>query len=120
MDGPIDQAVFDGLLEMTGGDLAFVDELVDTYLDDGREQVAALEAAAAAGEIDALVRPAHSLKTNSLNVGASELGELCRALEADARTGTIGDAAGRVAAIAAGFELAGEALLAARAARPPD
>jgi len=117
MDGPIDQAVFDGLVEMTGGDLAFVDELVDTYLDDGREQLAALRAAVGAGDTAALIRPAHSLKTNSLNVGATELGGLCRDLEAAARIGSVEDTAARVASIAVGFDRAGDALLAERTAR---
>ena len=115
--GPIDAAVFDALVEMTGGELSFVDELVDTYLDDGTRQVAALQEAVAADDVSAFVLPAHSLKSNSLNVGATELGGLCRDLEERARTGDVPDAAGRVAAIAAGFAAAREALLAQRAAR---
>ena len=35
MAGPIDAATFANLVEMTGGDLEFVDELVDTYLEEG-------------------------------------------------------------------------------------
>ena len=38
---------FANLVEMTGGELDFVDELVDTYLDDGESQLAAMRAAAA-------------------------------------------------------------------------
>jgi HPt (histidine-containing phosphotransfer) domain-containing protein len=116
-DGPINRETFDGLLEMTGGDLAFVDELVDTYLEDGRDQIAALEAAAAGSDVTALVRPAHSLKTSSLNVGAMELGGLCQDLEQRARTGGVDDATARVASIAEGFALVSKALLAERAAR---
>jgi two-component system sensor histidine kinase BarA len=117
-DGPIDKAVFDALVEMTGGEMAFVDELVDTYLDDGREQVAALRAAAAAADVPGLVRPAHSLKSSSLNLGALELGGLCRDLEEQSRTGAVDFADARVAAIAAGFDRVGAALRAKRMDRP--
>ena len=116
---PIDPAVFAGLVEMTGGEMAFVDELVDTYVEDGAAQVAALEAAVAAGSSrETLVRPAHSLKSSSLNVGAVIVGEQCRELEEAARGGSLPDAAARVAAIAASYEEAATALLAARATHP--
>ena len=49
MSGPaIDRETLDRLLDITGGDVEFLDELVDTYLEDGRAQVAALQAAVAA------------------------------------------------------------------------
>jgi HPt (histidine-containing phosphotransfer) domain-containing protein len=114
---PIDPAVFASLLEMTGGDLAFVDELVDTYIEEGRSLVARLRMAAADGSTDELLRAAHSLKSSSQNVGALTLGERCRVLEAEARAGSVADAAGAVEAIAAGFDEARGALLAGREAR---
>jgi HPt (histidine-containing phosphotransfer) domain-containing protein len=113
---PIDAATFANLLEMTGGDLAFVDDLVDTWLEEGATLVAALQAASA-GPPDDLVRPAHSLKSSSLNVGALELGSRCRELEEAARGGPVSDAPDRVAAIAAGFADARDALLAQREQR---
>jgi HPt (histidine-containing phosphotransfer) domain-containing protein len=118
---PIDRAAFDALVDMTGGEMDFVDELVDTYVEDGQQQIAALGDAIAAGDTAALVRPAHSLKSNSLNVGAMDLGELCRELEERARRGDVPDAAERVAAIDAGFAAVREALIADRAERagPP-
>lgn len=117
MTEPIDAATFQGLVEMTGGDLEFIDELVDTYIDDGQGQVAALREAAAARNVGELVRPAHSLKSSSLNLGALRLGELSRQLEEDARSGGVTDATDRVDAIAAAFDEAKGALLAERAAR---
>jgi HPt (histidine-containing phosphotransfer) domain-containing protein len=116
-DPAIDPAAFARLVEMTGGELDFVDELVDTYLEDGAAQVAALGVAAAAGDIEGLVRPAHSLKSSSLNVGALGLGDLGRRLEEAARTGAVADAADRVAAISFGFEGVRTALLDERARR---
>lgn len=116
---PIDRATFERLLEMTGSDLEFLDELVDTYLDDGATQIAALEAAVAAGSVEELVRPAHSLKGSSLNIGALRLGELSRGLEEAARGGAADDAARAVTEIAAAFAEARSALLAEREARQP-
>jgi two-component system sensor histidine kinase BarA len=117
-DEPIDAAVFANLRDMTGGDHEFVDDLVDTFIDDGRRQVDALQAAVAAGDREALIRPAHSLKSGSLNVGAMRLGVLCRELEETARTsGELPDAAERVGAIASAMDSAAVALLEARAAR---
>lgn len=116
-DGPIDEATFAGLLEMTGGDLEFVDELVDTYLADGAQQLAALRDAVAAGSADGLVRPAHSLKSSSLNVGALVVGELARSLEEASRAGDVPDAADRVDAIAVAFADARDALLDERGRR---
>jgi HPt (histidine-containing phosphotransfer) domain-containing protein len=117
-DGPaIDAAVFANLVEMTGGDYAFVDDLVDTYLDDGQTQILALSDAAASGDQPGLVRPAHSLKSSSVNIGALRLGELSRDLEERARSGVIDDARDRVAAIAGAFEGARHALLDERGRR---
>lgn len=113
----LDPAAFAHLLEITGDDLDFVDGLVDTFLDDGRTQLAAMRAAAAAGDTAALVRPVHSLKSSSANVGAAALADACRALEADARSGSVPEVLARVTACEEAFEAAREALLAERATR---
>jgi HPt (histidine-containing phosphotransfer) domain-containing protein len=113
----IDQATFDRLLEMTGGELDFVDELVDTYLEDGEQLVEQLRDAAGRGAVGDLVRPVHSLKSSSLNVGALTLGEQCRTLEEAARNGDVPHAAEWVERIATGFDDARRALLAERAGR---
>ena len=115
---PIDAAAFANLLEMTGGDPGFVDELVDTYLDEGATLVARLRIAADTGATEELMRAAHSLKSSSVNVGALSLGERCRSVEADARDGHVANATGRVAEIAAAFDEARTALLAGRERRP--
>ena len=118
--GPIDQATFDRLVEMTGGELDFVDELVDTYIEDGRNQVEGLRAALERGDTEALVRAAHSLKSSSVNVGALALGDRCRALEEAARAGAVPDAAERIDAIASSFERVWTVLLDERARRAQD
>jgi HPt (histidine-containing phosphotransfer) domain-containing protein len=111
MTGPaIDAEAFARLLEITGGDPEFLAELVDTYLQDGAAQVEALRVAATSGDIEGVVRPAHTLKSSSASVGAMPLAELCRTLEADARSGHVPDLAARVAAVADAFTAASAAL----------
>ena len=85
----LDPEAFRHLLDITGGDLAFVDELIDTYIDDAMVQLEAMRGAAAAGDAEAMVRPAHSLKSSSANVGATAVAEASRTLEADGRSGSI-------------------------------
>ena len=116
-DGPIDRATWERLVEMTGGELEFVDELVDTYLWDGSDQVAELRAAMSAGDTVSLGRAAHSLKSGSLTIGALEVGERARSLEEAARAGAVPDATRQVEGVAAAFDEAALALRAARAAR---
>ena len=77
----------------------------------------ALRAAGEADDIAGVVRPAHSLKSNSVNVGATVLAELCRSLEADARAGAVPDMQARIAAADAEFAEVRDALLAERRAR---
>jgi HPt (histidine-containing phosphotransfer) domain-containing protein len=117
MSSPIDAATMANLLEITGGDQGFVDELVDTYIAEGARIVGELVAAAEAGSVADLVRPAHSLKSSSLNVGALALGELCRQLEHDALVGTVDGPVERAAEVRTAFDEARAALLEERAGR---
>jgi HPt (histidine-containing phosphotransfer) domain-containing protein len=113
----VDRAALDRLLAVTGGDAAFLDELVDAFLADAPTQLGALRGAADSGIITELVRPAHSLKTNSANMGAESLAELCRSLEVVARGGSVDDPVSRVRAIEAEFEKVRDALRAMRSGR---
>jgi HPt (histidine-containing phosphotransfer) domain-containing protein len=117
IDPSIDRDTYDHLLEITGGDLEFLDELVETYLADAEQQLEAMRGAAAADDAAALIRPVHTLKSSSANVGALTLAEVCRSLEADARAGAVPDFAARVESCATTFEAARRRLLALRASR---
>jgi HPt (histidine-containing phosphotransfer) domain-containing protein len=109
-DDALDPAALQYLLEITGGDEAFLDELVETFVHDAHDQLRSLREAVEAGSVEGLVRPAHSLKSNAANVGATRLAELCRDLEADARAGMVAAPAERVAAIEAEFAVVHDAL----------
>lgn len=83
----LDDAVIAELRESTGGDMDFVRELVEAYIDEGRGYLEAMVAAAAAGDAEAMLRPAHTLKSSSATMGAMRLAGLCRAIEEAARDG---------------------------------
>ncbi|HEY6607851.1 MAG TPA: Hpt domain-containing protein [Candidatus Limnocylindria bacterium] len=99
----IDAQVLDELKASVAGDLAFVRDLVDTYVADSAGQVDAIEAAVTASDADALVRPAHTLKSSSATVGAVQLSATARTLEMAGRSGTLaGEDAGRAASVLRG------------------
>ena len=100
----IDRGVLDGLLESLGGDLDFLAELLQTYFDDSPRQIAAMRAAVAAGDAEALRRAAHSLKSNSANFGALALSAKCKELELLGKAGTLDGAADKIAVVAADYE----------------
>jgi PAS domain S-box-containing protein len=104
----IDQAVFERLAETMGG--GFVVELIDTFRDDAREQIDTLRRALAGTDLEAFRRAAHSLKSTSESLGASDLAELARELEAQARAGSLEGAGDRVERLAGEYESAARAL----------
>ena len=84
----LDASVLAALSDSVGGDDAFVADLVETYLADGAVQLAAIDDAVRSSEAEALVRPAHTLKSSSRTVGANRLGELSRQIEMLGRSGS--------------------------------
>jgi len=76
------------------GDVDLVREILGLFRDDAPLQLAALEAAVAAGEWPAVTRYAHSIKGSSGNVGGLRVEAVSGALEAAARAGETGRARG--------------------------
>ena len=99
MTGPdvLDRAALDTLLESVGGDVEFLDELVDEYLDDSPHQFALMRQALSDGDCEAFRRAAHSLKSNSVTFGAMTLSTMCRELEYMGRDGEFAGASERIA-----------------------
>ena len=112
----VDPAALDRMLELVGGDIEFFDELVDTFLEDAVTQLEAMRLASSV-DAESLVRPAHSMKTNCANMGATALAQLCRDLEGAARAGDLNGATERVAAAEQEFAAVRTELLALREAR---
>jgi len=94
----LDEAVLAELSASVQGDRSFVIELINAYLADGPAMVDAIEAAVAADDAAALVRPAHTLKSSSATVGALRLAATSRELEMAARSGSLASTASAAAA----------------------
>ncbi|MBV6450102.1 MAG: histidine kinase [Anaerolineae bacterium] len=90
----IDQATFDNLKQMSGED--FINELIDTCLEDAPKLVMELRAALAAQDSDSFRRAAHSLKSNAATFGALGVAELAKELETLGRENRLTDAGNRL------------------------
>jgi HPt (histidine-containing phosphotransfer) domain-containing protein len=107
----LNESILDELRASVGDDRGFVVDLIQAYLSDGEKHVADVEAAVAANDAAALVRPAHTLKSSSATVGAEILAAGARELELAGRSGTLSDAATeRAAELRAAWNEAGAAL----------
>ena len=97
----IDPEAWETLKSMT--DSAFLVELIDTYLNDAPALLEQMRTGLAGGDIEAVRRAAHSLKSNSASFGATRLADASRELEMIARSGTLDGAAPQLAAIEAAY-----------------
>jgi CheY-like chemotaxis protein/HPt (histidine-containing phosphotransfer) domain-containing protein len=100
-NGPVlNREIVDDLREIMGEEFV---ALVRVFLEDAPGALQKLERAASQGEIDALVGPAHSLKSTSANLGALALSDIARTIEHGARQRTLSDPAREVAALGQEF-----------------
>ncbi|HLO50014.1 MAG TPA: PAS domain S-box protein [Kamptonema sp.] len=65
-------------------DLDFLNNLINSYLEDASKQLQTLRLAASRSDAIALKRTAHTLKSTSSNFGAKTLSKLCKVLESAA------------------------------------
>ena len=89
MPETIDRVAVARLLAMVGDDPDFVDELVDDYLAEAPQLAAAVRAAMDAGDADAVVLPAHTLKGTSANLGGVRVAEIAQGIEERGRAGDL-------------------------------
>ena len=75
----VDKATFNELKEMSGAD--FINELIDTFLEDAPKLVDELKSSLEANNADSFRRAAHSMKSNAATFGANELAMLAKELE---------------------------------------
>ena len=108
MSETIDSTALATLLETIGGDKAFVDELIETFLEDAPGMLNDMDQAVSEKDAVKLRLVSHSLKTNSAQFGATVLFELCRDIEIQAKEGNL--AATQVAEARAEFEKVRQAL----------
>jgi HPt (histidine-containing phosphotransfer) domain-containing protein len=106
----LDQAALAGLLDSLDGDVGFLQELVDTYLESTPGLLDAMRQAALDGDGTALQRAAHSLKSGSANMGALALAGQCKQLEDMGRSGALTGAEERIQTVAAAYGEVAQAL----------
>ena len=94
----VDGATFDELVASTGGDPAFIQELIDTYLTDAPDLFGQMRSSLTANDADTFRRAAHSLKSNSASLGALTLSAMAKDLEMMGKAGTLGGVAAKLAA----------------------
>jgi HPt (histidine-containing phosphotransfer) domain-containing protein len=87
--GPLDSTALTTLLDATGGDPAFLAEMIDAYLADSTALFGTIDAALAGGRPAELQRAAHSLKSNSATFGAMALAEICKGIEERCKSGRL-------------------------------
>jgi HPt (histidine-containing phosphotransfer) domain-containing protein len=89
----LDATVLDELRESIGGDEEFVRDLIATFLAEEPLNVEQIAAAAQSGDAEAIVRPAHTLKSSSAAIGAARLSAISRQIEFAGREGRVADLA---------------------------
>lgn len=110
MNGAVDRATLEDLIESTGGDVEFVVELIDAYLADAPTHVAAMRRAADEDDATLMNRAAHTLKSSSASLGALTLSALSRDVEELARRGSTDEGAALLPGIEAEWAHVEEAL----------
>jgi len=114
--GAIDAKTFEELVSSTGGDPAFVNELIDTYLSDAPALFDQMRSALTSGDAESFRRAAHSLKSNSASLGVLTLSALAKELEMMGKANTLDGAPGKIAAADVEFGRVKTALAARRQA----
>jgi HPt (histidine-containing phosphotransfer) domain-containing protein len=98
----IDITTFDELKQMSGDE--FINELIDTFLEDAPKMIAELEAAFSANDADVFRRAAHSMKSNAATFGASELAALAKELEMLGKEKRLAETGDRLKHLAEAYE----------------
>jgi two-component system sensor histidine kinase/response regulator len=90
-DPPVDLDTFRREMREAGVEEA-VDAILDTFVQSADERIAALTAALASGEAEAIKRAAHAFKSSAGTIGAKRLAALLQELEATAEGGDVAQA----------------------------
>ena len=90
----LDRSVLDELVSSVGDDRLFVADLARTFLSDATAHIDAIAQAGSAGDPDAIIRPAHTLKSSSATLGCLRLASVARTVELEGREGRVAAVAG--------------------------
>ncbi|MCH2558722.1 MAG: Hpt domain-containing protein [Alcanivorax sp.] len=97
----LNDGVIAELRDIMGGDF---DTLVESYRQDGRQRLGALQQAIHEGHAEGVRQQAHSFKGSSGNLGAQRVSALCLEMEQLARDDRVDAAGERLAALEQAFE----------------
>lgn len=84
----IDPGSLKALQDVIGGTRDDLNDVIAVFLEDAPSLIAEMQAAADAGDVATVRRGAHSLKSNSRDMGALLLAQVCARLEADLGAGS--------------------------------
>ena len=98
----IDEKTFDELKQMSGAE--FINELIDTFLDDSPRLIEEMESALKVNNVDSFRRAAHSLKSNAATFGANELFALAKELEMLGKENKLNETADRLKPLEEAYE----------------
>lgn len=106
---PVDRVHLERLATRFGAH--FLIQLIDLFIAQGRDRLAAAEAAVASGDVSAIITAAHALKSSAGNLGAASLGQCAAELERRGNNGASAETlAPMVAALTDAFGAACAAL----------
>ncbi|WP_019530399.1 Hpt domain-containing protein [Dasania marina] len=103
----IDMEALAALREVMGAEFA---HLVETFINDSDTRINSIKETVNAADAEAIRRAAHSLKGSASNMGAVNLTDLCRRLEALAGEAELADSQSLLAQITAEYAIVRERL----------
>ncbi len=106
----IDERLLDQLKELIGGDLFSLFELIETFIEEGRDMILEMNASLVSNDLESLRRCAHSMKSSSQDFGAADLSELNATLESQCKNSWPTTASKQVSVISDKFDEASKAL----------
>ena len=86
--------------EAIGGDTELLVDLITTFLDDAIDRLASLAAGWASQDVETVKVEAHTLKSSAAQMGALQMSELSRRIEAAARDDDLDSVAAEVEQVA--------------------
>ena len=100
-DEPIfSSAPLEEFSEAIGGDADLLVDLITTFLEDATDRLTALAAGWASQDVEVVKVEAHTLKSSAAQMGAMQMSELSRRIEAAAREGDLDSVAAEVEQVA--------------------
>jgi len=103
MAASLDPSALNNLLDVLGGEFIYLEELIDSFLEDAPKLLGELAGYVEAKDAEGIRRVAHSLKANGMDFGAIEFASLCKELEMAGKSGEIDGAEGLAAQISAEY-----------------